>query len=563
MSNAEITRELALRAARGDVNAFQDLYLATRQGAYFVALSITKNEHDAQDILQESYLKAYQSMGQLDQPERFAAWLNQIVANKAKNYIARKKPDSFADYEDDSALNWQEETDPGFLPDVSLDQAEAKALIAAMVKELPEDQRLVVLLHYYDDLEVAEIAGALEIPEGTVKSRLSRARQKLAAMLREAQNKGIRLRAIAPIPLLAYFIKMLPLEPIGHDKLPPIILGALGTGGAAAAGVAAAGTKTAAGALKHGASVLLSKGAAVAAAATIAVSGVAVGVYTYSKRQNTREAAISAAANAVSTGVASIPSAAQTGSAGDTQAHNVGMPAPYSERAQESRTEKAPPPGTTTASKDSGNTAPPTTTAQQTTTTAQQTTTTAQQTITTAQQTTTATTTNRPSTATRATWPSWTTRPWTTWPPRTAATTMTTAAATTAEPSTEETTTEPKWHEFDFDPGTGWLNGYRGNETDLVVPAEIGGVKVKHLADNVFEGNAYLERVVLPEDIHCIRNRTFGGCAALREITIPGDVRTLIDTAFEGCPDDLLIICKEGSLAHTFAEGKGYAVEFC
>ncbi|MCL1951892.1 MAG: sigma-70 family RNA polymerase sigma factor, partial [Oscillospiraceae bacterium] len=237
--NDQNIRDLALEAAQGSVPAFQELYQRTRQGAWFVALSIAKNEHDAQDILQDSYLKAYKSMGQLEQPESFVPWLNQIVANKAKNYIARKKPESFADYGDENALDWQEETDPAFLPDEHLDREEAKALIASLVRELPEDQRLVVLLHYYDDMEVAAIAKSLEVPEGTVKSRLARARTKLAAMLRQAQGKGLKLYAMAPIPLLAYFIKLLGFDATGSDRLPPLLIGSAAAG-TAAGGAAAA-----------------------------------------------------------------------------------------------------------------------------------------------------------------------------------------------------------------------------------------------------------------------------------------------------------------------------------
>jgi len=269
MTDNHLIPALARQAAQGNAEAFQQLYHLTRQRAWFVAISITKNEHDAQDILQDSYIKAWEKMSTLEKPEAFAGWLSQIVANQAKNYISRKRPDSFADYGDDNAMYWQEETDVDLLPGESYDQAEAKALVAQLIAQLPEDQRLVLLMRYYDDMEVAQMAQVLSLPEGTVKSRLHRARAKLADMLTQAKDRGIVLYAAMPIPLLLQVLQSLGLDEDPADRLPAII-------GIATAGVAAAGAAGAASAATAASSAATCTAGAVAATGATAAAGTSV-----------------------------------------------------------------------------------------------------------------------------------------------------------------------------------------------------------------------------------------------------------------------------------------------
>ena len=534
-------RELALEAAQGSTSAFQELYRLTRQGAWFVALSITKNEHDAQDILQESYLKAYKSLGQLAQPESFVPWLNQIVANKAKNFIARKKPGSFAQYEDENAQDWQEETDPAFIPDEHLDQEEAKALIAALVSELPEDQRLVVLLRYYDDMEVAAIAKSLDIPEGTVKSRLGRARQKLAAMLEQAQGKGLKLYAMAPIPLLAYFIKLLGFDAPGSDRLPPLLIGSAAAGTAAAGGAAAAGAAKNAG-LVGKAGVLSGKVAAFAAAAIVTVGGfTAAGVYAYNRSSPSAATTVA-------------PAAEFTDDA-STQTHAVlnqfpTLLIPEPSQANTSPDTQAPP--LRTANPTGGAEAQQSTQAS-----------TATNTPTTSTSTSTATrrTTSAPgstiSTA-RAPWsfPSF---------PTFSRVTTTRAVSTSSmpEPSIEPpTTTEPPLpvQEYEYrveSNGVLTITKYNGTKTSIVVPAQIDGLTVRHLEEGAFAGTN-LVRVTISPGIDCLRDKTFGYCPDLEEVIVPDSVVSVMGHPFIGSPK-VVVVCGENGRTHRYAAANGVA----
>jgi len=182
MNDQTAIAELVRKAAQGDQGAFNSLYLRTRDRAYFVAHSITKNEQDALDILQEAYLKAWQSLDSLEQPELFGAWFRQITGNTAKNFIKKQKPWLFVpkNGEENDVLDWQPENDTGYIPDAAMDVVETRRLIMELVDALPEDQRLCVLLYYYDEMSVGDIAAALKVPVGTVKNRLFVARQKIS-----------------------------------------------------------------------------------------------------------------------------------------------------------------------------------------------------------------------------------------------------------------------------------------------------------------------------------------------------------------------------------------------
>ena len=535
--NDKNIRELALEAAQGSASAFEQLYLLTRQGAWFVALSITKNEQDAQDIIQESYLKAFKSVGQLTQPESFAPWLHQIVANKAKNYIARKRPDSFADYGDENALDWQEETDPAFLPDENLDREEAKALIAALVKELPEDQRLVVLLRYYDDLEVAAIANSLEIPEGTVKSRLARARAKLAAMLRQAQDKGLKLYSLAPVPLLAYFIKLLGFDAPGSDRLPPLLIGSAAAGTAAAGGAAAAGKAAAAGAAEAAKKAPLAAGqiAALAAAAVVVVGGIAAaGVFASHRTPSAADTAQpTEAATEVSQSQA--PKLLPAWEFPEAAAPQATQPVTQTQRepsgADSTRPSSAP---SATVAGTSETQAPTTATGAVTTTQA-------------------AVTTRAPFTIPQFTMPDFS-MPRFSWPWLTAAATTTATTTTTGTTESATDTTKPSVpeKEYEYTTDTGGIvtiTKYVGTQSRITVPAQIDGKTVRHLGDAAFKDTG-LTHVVLSSGIDCIRSRTFADCPGLEEIVVPSTMRNIWPDAFEGSPN-LVIICEEGTQAHT------------
>jgi len=229
-ANSKELAKLARQAAGGDKNAFNELYRQTRDKAYFVAFSVTKNEDDALDILQDSYLKAWMKIGSLKNYEVAGAWLNQIVGNTAKDYVKKRRPQLFQPTgEDDDPLAWQSEKDDTYVPDAAMDTAETRRLIMAIVDDLPEDQRLCVLMHYYNDLDLREIAEALEVPYETVKSRLRYAKRKIGDGVHDLERRGMKLYGAAPIPFFVWFLKHALLQ--SSKALPYIIIGGSITGG--------------------------------------------------------------------------------------------------------------------------------------------------------------------------------------------------------------------------------------------------------------------------------------------------------------------------------------------
>jgi len=258
----EETAALVARAQKGDQDAFNELYHRTRDRAYFVAYSITRSEDDALDILQSAYLKAWQELKKLKEPERFGAWLQSITANTAKNTLRKSKPQlTWSGGRDDvDPVTLLTERDEAYIPDAAMDTAETRRLIQGIVDALPEDQRLTVLMFYYDDMSPEEIAGALQVPRGTVLSRLYYARKKISAGVEALEtSQGTKLYGAAPIPLFAWLLKNLARE--SAVALPPAVLaGSASAGGGilaaltlpkfiaalAAAGVAVGGAAAAA-----------------------------------------------------------------------------------------------------------------------------------------------------------------------------------------------------------------------------------------------------------------------------------------------------------------------------
>ena len=172
--------ELVSLIQSGNNSAFDELYKLTSQRAYFVALEFTKNNQDAEDILQESYIKALSKINELDKPESFSSWLNQIVANKSKDFLKKKKPMLFnSDEEETDATELLPDDDTSFSPEENLDRSELQKTVMEVLDELSEEKRACILMMYFEELTVGEIAETLEIPEGTVKTRLFSARKDL------------------------------------------------------------------------------------------------------------------------------------------------------------------------------------------------------------------------------------------------------------------------------------------------------------------------------------------------------------------------------------------------
>lgn len=171
------SEKLRKLARQNDEAAQRELFEAFYRRTYAVVFSILRHHESAEDITQDVFIKAFQNLKQLREPEKFGAWLAVIGSNLARNHFKREKKvvysDDMAPFEN-GGFNSTEEI---VLRDLQGDQ------VRRAIRELPHEQYQVVILQYYYDLKIEEIATLLKISAGTVKSRLFRAREKLARIL--------------------------------------------------------------------------------------------------------------------------------------------------------------------------------------------------------------------------------------------------------------------------------------------------------------------------------------------------------------------------------------------
>ncbi|MBQ8015453.1 MAG: RNA polymerase sigma factor, partial [Clostridia bacterium] len=280
-TDRERIAELVRQLQSGNNSVFNELYKLTSSRAYFVALEITKNEQDAEDILQESYIKMLEKINSLDKPESFISWFNHIVANKSKDSLKKKKPALFEGSEDE-AFEVIPDEDTSFSPEENLNQDELHNAVMEVIDELTDEKRACVMMMYFEEMSVNEIADTLEIPVSTVKNRLFTARKDLK---NKFEKRGITaVYSTAPIGVVIWALtrtseaiaKAFPGSAASSNVLAGVTVA--GSTGAAATATTAAGMTAAAGA--GGATSTAAGGiAAKIAALTVAqkvVAGVAV-----------------------------------------------------------------------------------------------------------------------------------------------------------------------------------------------------------------------------------------------------------------------------------------------
>lgn len=175
-TKAEETGRLALRAASGEQKAFDELYAATVETAYYTATLVLTSQEDIADALQISYMKAFAHIGELEHPESFEKWLKKIVINECRNYLRDNGKHIFSTVYIGGSYDGVEGSD--LTVDIAGNE-ELRRTLDEILSSLPEKQRVCVNLFYFEKYSVAEIAALLGISEGTVKSRLHYGRRTL------------------------------------------------------------------------------------------------------------------------------------------------------------------------------------------------------------------------------------------------------------------------------------------------------------------------------------------------------------------------------------------------
>jgi RNA polymerase sigma-70 factor (ECF subfamily) len=187
----EIDAELVRRAQAGDHGAFRQLFDRYHKRVYAVAFGVLKNRQDAMDCVQEGFVKVHRHLPGFQGSSSFYTWLYRIVMNLAIDQLRRRKVGRPVEFDDGIRRDSQEPGDDAIVSRM-LDENPRKAVIRrellqrmeAALAELPEYHRKVILLREIEGMSYEEMAEALDVPKGTIMSRLFHARKKMQEALR-------------------------------------------------------------------------------------------------------------------------------------------------------------------------------------------------------------------------------------------------------------------------------------------------------------------------------------------------------------------------------------------
>lgn len=296
------------RAQGGDAGAMERILGDVQDMVHYTCLRMLRSEDRAQDAAQDILIAVYQKLGTLTDPMTYMSWVKRITANRCKNILTKTNreflleeneegEDPFASFED---------LDEQKVPDKALDSAESRRMVNDIVDALPDEQRLCVMLYYYDEMKTREIASALQVSEGTVKSRLNYARKSIKAGVDDLAKQGVKLYGGTPLPFLGYILQQSATSAVTPALVGPV-MAAAGTTAAATATTATATAATATTAAATAATTSTATGlgaffgtlagkAIVTVVAVAVIGGAAAGVGKLREAQRAAEALASATA---------------------------------------------------------------------------------------------------------------------------------------------------------------------------------------------------------------------------------------------------------------------------
>ena len=190
---------LVEKIKKGDNKSFEKLYKLTEREVWFTCISFLKNGTTAQDIMQETYITAFLKIQSLEKSSQIRSWLNRIAVNKCKNYLKGKGEIQL----DDEIFENQAIVDERIsMPEEYIsDKAKREIILSIMQKVLSDVQYQTVIMHYFNEMTVDEIAEVFECSRGTVLSRLNYSRAKMKTAIEDYENKsGDKLHGVVFVP---------------------------------------------------------------------------------------------------------------------------------------------------------------------------------------------------------------------------------------------------------------------------------------------------------------------------------------------------------------------------
>ena len=193
----------------GKDGAFEDIWNTFYQDVYYFIKKTVGDPTLAEDLTQNTFMEILQTVDKLKEPAAFVTWSRQIAYHQCTGHFKKTREITVdEDPEGYSVFDTLENENEEFIPGEALDKEDLKKTIHEMIDSLPEDQRAAIILQFYDELSVKDIAKIQNVSEGTVKSRLNYARKSIKKSVEEYEKKnGIKLHCAGVIPLLLWLFK--------------------------------------------------------------------------------------------------------------------------------------------------------------------------------------------------------------------------------------------------------------------------------------------------------------------------------------------------------------------
>lgn len=198
--------EMVQAAQRGDEQGAAALYDTFQQDIYYYIFKIVKDPELAADLTQDTFMDILRKIDTLREPGAFVAWSRQVAYSRCTAHF-RKRKELLADEDEDgySVFDTMEEERTEFIPDAALDQEDLKTTIHAMIDALPQEQRAALIMRYFEEMSVGQIAEIQGVSEGTVKSRLNYGRKAIGKAVEDYEKKnGVKLHCVGVVPLLLW-----------------------------------------------------------------------------------------------------------------------------------------------------------------------------------------------------------------------------------------------------------------------------------------------------------------------------------------------------------------------
>lgn len=172
---------------KGDQNAYGEIVELYKDKVFQLCYRMLGNRHEAEDIAQEAFIRAYVNIARFNMELKFSTWIYRIATNLCIDRIRKKKPDFYLDAEvsgTDGLTMYSQVAAETNLPEEDLESIELQEAIQRAISKLPEKYRTVIVLKYIEELSLNEISEILDMPLGTVKTRIHRGRESLRQQLR-------------------------------------------------------------------------------------------------------------------------------------------------------------------------------------------------------------------------------------------------------------------------------------------------------------------------------------------------------------------------------------------